>query len=180
VASHLVAPGGTAQVRVNIAPPTGSNAYAVEEKVPAGWKVSEVSDGGTFDAASGLIRWGVFLDSNGRTFASSLTAPSGTAAVGKLAGTVSVDGATRASTGATGVAANDGTTAVRLLSQLDSAGGVRVQVSTAPGQMGVIEASTDLVNWTEFQPVHAVDGTVHLVDPAAGESGFRFYRFRTE
>jgi hypothetical protein len=54
-------------VTVTVLPDPGVNACTVEEHPPAGWDVSDVSDDGIFDTASGKIRWGIFLDDQART-----------------------------------------------------------------------------------------------------------------
>jgi hypothetical protein len=71
-------------------------------------------------------------------------------------------------------------TEIRLASMLDSAGRLRLDISAAAGQTGVIEISTDLVHWSELQPIHAPDGNTAVIDESSNAGGLRFYRFRVE
>ncbi|MBL9126096.1 MAG: hypothetical protein JNL97_00545, partial [Verrucomicrobiales bacterium] len=54
-------PGVGGRVEIHVQPPAGTQAVAVEETVPAGWRVSQISDDGVYDAATGRIRWGLFF-----------------------------------------------------------------------------------------------------------------------
>jgi hypothetical protein len=138
-----------------------------------------LSEGANFDPKSRRIRWGVFLDANARTFTYALRAPAGVASRAELTGTLSVDGTTHAVAGAEVISGIDAATVVRLVPERDSSGAVQLKIETAPGQIGLIECSSDLVHWSELQPIYAVNGTVNLVDPAGGLAA-RFYRFRAE
>jgi len=63
------------------------------ERVPAGWTTSDISDGGSFDAPSGSIRW-MFFDNQVRQLRYTLLAPANAAGPVSLSGTASFDGAT--------------------------------------------------------------------------------------
>jgi hypothetical protein len=122
----------------------------------------------------------VFLDANARSFSYLLSAPQGRASVAHLAGTVSIDGATRALTGSAFITASDATTAVRLVPERDASGALQLRVSSAASQTGIIECSTDLIHWIELQPFSSVNDSVNVVDGAAGEIPARFYRFKVQ
>jgi hypothetical protein len=74
-----VAVGGTAvgelrrgvgrdlQVAIHTAPGAGIHAWAVEDRVPAGWQVTEVSHGGRVDPETNQVRWGPFFDDQPRS-----------------------------------------------------------------------------------------------------------------
>ena len=66
--------------------------YAVEEEVPAGWSVSQISFGGQVDLASGKIKWGPFFDNQSRALTYRLIAPLGVKGVQTIAGTASFNG----------------------------------------------------------------------------------------
>ena len=51
--------------------------YAIEDGLPAGWAVSEISEGGVFDAVSGRVKWGPLNDLRPRTFSYRVTPTSG-------------------------------------------------------------------------------------------------------
>ncbi|MFM7102063.1 MAG: Calx-beta domain-containing protein, partial [Verrucomicrobiota bacterium] len=55
-------PGTELEVRLALAPPPGSAAVAVEDQPPKNWAVGAISDGGTFDAATGRVKFRPFLD----------------------------------------------------------------------------------------------------------------------
>ncbi len=48
-------------VRIFLDPPTGTTAIAVEDSPPSGWAVTEISEGGSFDATNGKVKWGPFF-----------------------------------------------------------------------------------------------------------------------
>jgi VWFA-related protein len=68
-------PGSPVQVTLEITPPTGTQAYAVEETPPEGWAVSDISDSGTFAPQSNQIRWGLFFDDGFRSLTYRITPP---------------------------------------------------------------------------------------------------------
>jgi hypothetical protein len=51
--------------------------YAVEDTPPLDWTVSNVSDGGVFDAVTGKVKWGPFFDHDPRTLRYDATPPPG-------------------------------------------------------------------------------------------------------
>jgi len=52
---------------VAIEAPTGTSALALEVVVPQGWRITDISDDGTWDDAHGKIKWGPYLDDLSRT-----------------------------------------------------------------------------------------------------------------
>ncbi|MGZ8900296.1 MAG: Ig-like domain-containing protein, partial [Limisphaerales bacterium] len=178
IAAASILPGTATQVRLNITPGSGAAAFTVEEKVPTSWGVSNVDQGGSFDPETGIIRWGLFLDANPRSFSYTVTAPSAVASVAALSGSVSVDGEIREISGTARVVASSELTEVRLTSTLDSAGRLQLDISSAAGQTGVIEVSIDLKQWTDLQPIYSPDGSIAIIEPKMGATELRFYRFR--
>ncbi len=63
------------QVLLDIAPPELTSVHSVEEQVPPGWTISEVSHGGAFDVSGHTLRWGPFADNLARTLGYKLTPP---------------------------------------------------------------------------------------------------------
>ena len=51
-------PGRALRVGILVTPGRGAGTYTVSEAAPAGWTVSGVSNGGTYDAATGKITFG--------------------------------------------------------------------------------------------------------------------------
>jgi hypothetical protein len=85
-------PGETLTVSVTTAPPGNTLAHAIEETPPAGWAVSAISDGGEFDATSGQVKWGPFLDPVPRVLTYQVTPPAVASGDVAFTGTASLDG----------------------------------------------------------------------------------------
>jgi hypothetical protein len=58
-------------------------------------------------------------------------------------------------------------------------GGVTLQVAGSVNEICVIEASSDLINWTELDPVFLPEGEINYLDESGSEKSQRFYRTRT-
>lgn len=79
-------------VSLEAAPAAGTNVYAVEDAPPPGWTVSNISNGGAFDASSGKVKWGPFFDNTLRNLSYTATPPGGALGVVTFHGTGSFDG----------------------------------------------------------------------------------------
>lgn len=86
-------------VTLVVAPASSVFAYAVEEAPPAGWAVSNVTQAGAFDAASGKVKWGPFFDVSSRTLTYVVTPSAGATGMVQFAGVASFDGADAVITG---------------------------------------------------------------------------------
>ena len=60
--SQFVELGVTFTITIALNPPAGTLIVGVEEAPPTGWTVSIISNGGTFDAGTGEVKWGPFFD----------------------------------------------------------------------------------------------------------------------
>ncbi len=60
-------PGRSLQVTLAVSPNPGTAAFAVLDGPPVGWAVSDISDGGVYDAINHQVKWGPFLDDAART-----------------------------------------------------------------------------------------------------------------
>lgn len=96
--------GVTFQVIDAVRPAAAVRSYAVEEPIPVGWLVTDISNSGVFDPILGRIKWGPFLDRNSRDLRFRLTPPVGANQSVSFTGTgyfdnrlVSVGGATELS-----------------------------------------------------------------------------------
>jgi hypothetical protein len=67
-------------------------AYAVQDTPPPGWAVSNISDDGTFDPATGTVFWGPFFDALPRPLSYQVTPPAGATGAASFAGEASFDG----------------------------------------------------------------------------------------
>jgi len=86
-------PGVPLAVTLTVTPDGDVQAWAVEETVPAGWRVTAISADGHWDEKAGVVRWGPFFDEPGQTLRYTLTPPAGAFETRTLRGTASFDGA---------------------------------------------------------------------------------------
>jgi hypothetical protein len=87
-------------VTLMVTPDGDVQSWALEETVPAGWRVSAVSADGFWDEKAGVVRWGPFFDEMPQTLRYTLTPPAGASGPQELHGTASFDGTDVAVTGA--------------------------------------------------------------------------------
>jgi len=85
------------QVRltVNINERRMPNAVAVEDQPPAGWTVSNISDGGVWDSVNGKVKWGPWTapdDLRDRALTYTVTPPQDASGTLAFAGQISADG----------------------------------------------------------------------------------------
>ncbi len=81
--------GTAGNVSIGITPPVGTQVWAVEEFVPAGWAITNVNESGVVNATANSIRW--FALGAGKTLQYTVTPPSGTTGSGSFTGTVGID-----------------------------------------------------------------------------------------
>jgi hypothetical protein len=80
-------------VTIAVTPDIDVQAWAVEEKVPAGWLVTEISAGGHWNKDEDVVRWGPYMDDAAQTLKYTLTPLAGASGPYELKGTASFDGA---------------------------------------------------------------------------------------
>jgi hypothetical protein len=177
VGSGETQPGVSGSFEIRITPPAGTSAYAVEEKIPAGWTVANINNDGSFDSATGIIRWGMFFDAAARTFTYTLTPPPSVTCVGRLGGRVSFDGKVYDISGQDTMTSTDSTKLPSLdKCATDGSGTVHLELSGGAGQVGVLQSSTDLIHWQDVTTLYLPDGTVQFDDVNSGE--IRYYRLQ--
>lgn len=86
-------PGAGFGVVLTVEPSGTTGVYAVEETVPAGWAVTSVSHGGSFDDWVGRVKWGPFMESPAlsRSLSYVVTAPAGSGGAGVFSGRAQFD-----------------------------------------------------------------------------------------
>ena len=174
-----IAPESPVDVTIAVQPVTGIGAFAVEEVVPAGWLVANVSDDGTFDAATRTIRWGLFLDGLGRSLRYTLVPPIGVTSIAELTGTASFDGELQPVTGSSQITAVEESSQLWMPSCIRRGdGAVLLKLAGAPRQVCVLEGSSDLNTWTEVSVVFLPDGELDFLDLSAASTARWFYRLR--
>ncbi|RME90482.1 MAG: hypothetical protein D6766_13195, partial [Verrucomicrobia bacterium] len=85
-------PGQQLRVRLLARPPGHGLAWAVEDQPPAGWEVSDVTDGGRYDPATGRVKFGPFFGHGPRTLAYVVRAPADATGPQEFSGEASVNG----------------------------------------------------------------------------------------
>ena len=164
-------------VTLFVSPAEKVSAYVVEEKVPQGRTVGEVSDDGAFDSSASKVRWGPFFDHQSRELKYRLLSESATPSFGRFAGIASFDGWNVEAIGPD---------AVVPLAQMrwdtpriTQDGSLTLSLKGEPGQRYVVEVSTDLMNWKEVTKVTAeADGALHHSERIESSRSQQFFRAR--
>jgi len=173
-----VTPGAALGVQITITPHDSVGAFAVEERVPAGWTFLNADAGASYDPASRQIRWGPFYSGEPIALTYQIESPALVASFAAFLGHASFDGRSQPIPGARSVLAEDASTAVRFQGISRGAGTVRFVLGGPPGQVCQIESSTDLIDWTPHRAVFVLeDGTVEVQDHALPTRA-RFFRVR--
>ncbi len=86
--------GGVTSFSVSIAinPPPGVAVVGLEDKPPAGWPVSNISNGGALDTQSGKVKWGPFFGTIPASVSYELEVPGSASGPACFVGAVSFDG----------------------------------------------------------------------------------------
>lgn len=105
-------PGTKFAVQIELTPGNGVTAYGVEDQPPLGWAVSDISDGGEFDAQNRKVKWDPFFTSSNpsKRLTYHVTPPAGANGEARFEGTASFDGLNVAVTGAATVGPGSGGT----------------------------------------------------------------------
>ena len=127
-------------VTIKVTPASDARAWAAQDRVPAGCVPDQISDGGVFDAESGLVKWGPFFDGEARTLSYRAVGGRTNGYIGRI----SCDGMSASIGG-------QGTTRLAALEHLED-GAIRLWLDGALPETGTLEFSTDLTTW---QPVAA-------------------------
>ncbi len=86
-------PGVTKTIHIVLTPPVGASAVALDDTPPTGWVVGHISDGGTFDAVNGKVKWEPFYPpSIPQAVSYDVTPPADEDGLKCFTGTVSVEG----------------------------------------------------------------------------------------
>lgn len=164
-------------VIIQVRPSSRNVAYAVEEQLPAGWRVSAASHDAAINAGHGVIRWGPFLDSLPRDLTYTALAPEGAASDAPFAGRVAFDGHTLSIAGARRVADDSVSEPAPASAAVPVAGGaLLVGLPISPAGECVLEFSTDLLDWEPLASTVAEDGWVSFLDNQAPSRPMGFYR----
>ena len=169
IARQIVPASNEIDVALAITPGAGVSAYAVEERVPDGWTVAEISDSGSFATNQSTIRWGIYMDGVARTLTYHLVASSSTAG-SQFSGAASFDGLDIVTAGATRLPGTVSGLSLSFVGQVLTVHGVS-------GQTATVQTSLDLITWNDVAEVTTgSDGTVKV--QVAETNSVSFFRAR--
>lgn len=171
--------GETVAVELLGAPRGPVAAWAVEENVPSGWQVVDVSDGGSIDRLSGRLRWGPFFDGTPRTLRYRIVAPLALVDATAFTGRASFDGESAAVLGGIEIARQGAAPLLEADPEIgDGTPGFRMR--GLRGRRYRVETSTDLEHWESSSTVETdATGTVRFQAPK-DDTAARFFRARID
>jgi len=79
-------------VELSVVPDSGTQAYALEDSPPSEWIISDINEGGGWDAINKKVKWGPFFDNTSPAFTYKTTPPEGTVGIKTFSGKGSFDG----------------------------------------------------------------------------------------
>jgi hypothetical protein len=162
------------QVVVQVVPPGGTLAYAVEEVPPPGWLIRYVSAEGRVDSGRKRIKWGPFYGEQARTLTYELTPMTDAAA--SFEGVASFDGSSTDIDGDVRFPGAEAPAVPVIVARLGT-DGVQLELRGTASSSIRIEASSNLADWSFLQEVSTdASGRAEFVVPDIGEA--RFFRVR--
>jgi len=165
-------------VTIRVSPPSGVASYAVEDRPPTGWQVSQVSDGGVYDPANQIVRWGLFLDEASRTLTYQVSPPVDVQGQAAFDGTVSFEESEVPIDGQRQTLSSNASAEVRIVNIARwEEGFVQLTLTGDPGRATYdLEVSTDLVRWTRIGEFSPGNYSFFFLDSNAPQITQRFYR----
>ncbi len=175
-------PGVPFTVTIAVTPGSNTLAYALEDRPPEGWAVTNVSDGGTFCPVTHKIRWGLFSDNAVRTITYQVIPRTNlTTRTAYFYGVASFNGINVPITGQRSTRYTPATVTEppRLQSISVLSTGERLMTfQGAPGVCYTIETSPNFLDWTPLEELLNNDGALQYIDTAGENSEQRFYRVK--
>lgn len=168
-------------VSIQVIPPEGTFAYAVEDQPPVGWAVSQISMGGSLKTNPHRVRW-VFADGNPRTISYTLLPPADVGGTFPFVGKVDCStGAGTTSLTVTGVREcyNEALRLTGSLMELLGETYVKITVTGTPGASYHILVADGLESgntWRTNGAVTLTGGSADWLDSEGLGGSHRFYR----
>jgi hypothetical protein len=162
------------EITLLVKPASQVFAYAVEETLPRGVKVTSISGGGSFDTVNGKIKWGPFFDSQERSFTYTLQSV-GLANLVDFAGVASFDGTDVAIVYARVEESPEPSASI----SFDQTTGFQLRIEGQPGSRVAIRASTDLKGWVTVTNLTLTSESTLFSDQSAVNAPYRFYQVRS-
>lgn len=152
--------------------------YAVEDQPPVGWQVTQISDGGVFDANNNRVKWGLFFDNSTRVLTYTLTPTAQARGPATFSGQGGFDGYLVLTVGQTTTVFPSSPVASYL--RLPN-GAFSLALRGYPGGSGSVDVSTNLTNWSPWTNItFDLTGLWQVTDWTATNFPLRFYRARSE
>jgi len=170
--AHYV-PGESLVITNRVQLRANARTFAVEHYPPDGWEVVSIQ-GGVYDAENRRVKWGPFLDRQGRDLTYTLRPAPGASGPQALTGLASYDGYKVVLQGDSTLIALPEEPGRMVL--LPAGRPTQWVLVGQPGKAYTLEASSDLRSWASlFTATAGADGRVEFDDEAVGET-MRFYR----
>ena len=168
---------GKADVSLEVIPASGVSVYFVEEQLPVGMNlnVTNISDGGKYVEARGLIRWS-FLDAEPRTLTYTIEPEAGFDGVITVNGEVTFDEETFTTEGDTEANFGGGADVPQITAAYF--GGMLIEGTI--GGTYVIEYSEDGINWFKADEITLTASSMYWADLTSANSPKRLYRAKVK
>lgn len=173
---HGFIEGAPLKVRLEIQPGQGTLAYTVEETLPDSWIPVAGSGEFTYDRTGGMLKWGPFFDDQSRVLEYQVIPSASTRMRQPMHGVVSCDGVNFPISGANLLKR----TCHLIRAQVFSDGAMSIETEGLGPVNPILEASDDLIHWTELPYQETDFGVISVYDPYKNGSTNRFYRVRID
>ena len=168
-------------VNLLVTPAEAVLAHAVEDQIPDGWSVLDISHGGNLDDVNHKVKWGPFYDNGERDLYYVVQPADGEAGSFTFAGAGSFDGRDVTIAGARLLVLGDPGQPLRFVACAVDAQGPKFTLAGEPLCAVAVEVSTNLVNWAPLLTVTTDAQGAALFRPEnPGLAPYRFYRLRLE
>lgn len=177
IVRQIARSGTNFAVAITVIPPVGTPAYLVEEFIPDGFTVRDISSLGSLDAPNERITWGPFWDGLTRTLTYTLVPPAGFTGTATLNGAALFFGATAATAGDNTVSlTSSGPPATLVLSKVS--GIWAVSISGEVGRSYRLEAADNLTGrqWNPLATINLTQSPRLYIDGDSVGKSRRFYR----
>ncbi len=158
---------------------TNTIACAVEDQVPAGWTVAQISDGGFFDNLRGKVKWGPFFDANPRMLTYQIIPPTNAATIAVFQGGAAFNNGTADAGGRRQTFRSDAAPTLApafVTPQFLPGTGMQVTLDGITNEVYSLQTSTDLTNWTTLLTFTNTGAPFIYLDSSATNQPWAFYR----
>jgi hypothetical protein len=164
-------------VAITVTPATNVLVYAVEDQLPDGWGVLQITGNGSCDQKRNKVKWGPFFDATPRTLTYQVMPPAQALPAAKFSGGAAFDDAVADFSGRRQSYLRGTPVAPSIESlQFVPGSGLELSLRGFVGEVYQVQVSTDLISWQPLGAVTNAAATVEYLDPSAANYPQRFYR----